>query len=327
MLLERPLVSLILSVYNGAAYIDEAVKSILAQTWTEFEFIVIDDASTDATPYLLSKYDDARIVRLRNDANLGLAASLNRGLAIARGRYVARQDADDASLPDRLALQVAYLESHTRVGIVGVTSSWIDNYGQELKVWRTPTDNARLQEHLLYYCPIIHGSVMMRRAALDEVGGQYTEDFRTGQDYDLWLRMSERWDVAILEDVLYRYRWHEGMASKQRQAEQSKNARQALENAIARRSELGRSLVRAPLARPPAWTNRYSRCEWADRYLWWAAGVRAVGQGYSTEFACYSLLLNPSNRVWWSFASGVVGRKLKRRADRGATIAETQTID
>lgn len=316
-----------MSVYNGADYLDQAVESILGQTWDDFEFIVADDASTDGTPEMLARFDDPRIVRLRNDANLGLARSLNRGLAVARGRYIARQDADDVSLPQRLALQVAYLENHPRVGLVGATASWIDDAGRELQIWRQPTQNALLQETLLRYCPIMHGSVMMRRTALDEVGGQYTGTFRTGQDYDLWLRMSERWDVAVLEDVLYRYRWHEGMASQQRQTEQSANARQALLDALARRADLGRSLVRYPFVRLPAWTERYSRPEWADRFLWWAAGARLVGQGYPAQFARCSFVLNPVSHVWWSFGTGVVGRKLRRAAARGAASAEAHDAE
>lgn len=321
-----PQVSVLMAVYNGVDYLDQAVESILGQTWRDFEFIVVDDASTDDTPQMLAQYEDPRIVRLRNDANLGLARSLNRGLSRARGRYIARQDADDASLPDRLAKQVAFLNSHPRAGLVGATASWIDDAGNELRVWRTPTDNDRLQEDLLRYCPIIHGSVLLRRTAMGEVGGQYTDAFRTGQDYDLWLRMSERWDVAVLVDVLYRYRWHEGMASKQRQAEQAANARQALMNAVARRAVLGRSLAK-PLERPLAWTSRYSRREWADRFLWWAAGARFVGQGYPAQFARCSLLLNPLNRNWWSFAAGVAGRKLKRATERGAAPAEAPAAE
>lgn len=318
-------VSVIMSVYNGADYLDQAVESILAQTYAGFEFIIIDDASSDATPQVLCKYGDRRIIRLRNQSNLGLARSLNRGLAVARGQYIARQDADDTSLPQRLAMQVAYLESQPRNGLVGTTASWIDADGKELQVWCTPTRNHLLQEDLLRYCPIMHGSVMMRRAALAEVGGQYTEAFRTGQDYDLWLRMSERWDVAVLPDVLYRYRWHEGMASKQRQAEQSANARQALMNAVSRRLTLGRSLVRRPLGQVPAWTERYSRGEWADRFLWWAAGARSVGQGYPIQFARVSFLLNPSSRGWWSFVVSVAGRKLRRATSRNAATASTGT--
>jgi glycosyltransferase involved in cell wall biosynthesis len=304
-----------MSVFNGAHYLREAVESVLNQTFTDFEFIIIDDASGDATSDILHEYSDPRIVRLRNEENLGLARSLNRGVSIACGEYIARQDADDVSLPQRLAQQVAYLDAYPRTGFVGTTAIWMDATGEALQVWQQPTGNPQIQERLLWYCCLMHGSVMMRRQALAEVGGRYAEDMRTGQDYDLWLRMSEKWDVAILPEPLYRYRWHENMATKMRSQEQTANAQQALARALRRRTALGWALVLSPLSKPPVWTARYSRREWADRFLWWAAGARAMGRGYPQRFAAFSFLLNPVNPNWWSFMRGVSRRKLRQYLD------------
>ncbi len=305
-----PKVSILLAVYNGARYLSEAIESILAQTFADWEFIIIDDASKDATPEVLNRYTDPRIVRLHNDKNLGLARSLNRGLSLARGEYIARQDADDVSLPQRLAQQVAYLEVEPRTGLVGTTAIWTNEAGETSEIWQQPINNAQIQERLLQYCCFMHGSVMMRRQALTEVGGGYAEDMRTAQDYDLWLRISEQWDVAILPEPLYCYRWHSNMTTKLYREEQTANARLALLRALKRRLSLGYRLVFSPLSKTPDWVQRYSRAEWGHRFLWWAAGARSVRQGYPQRFAVISFLLHPGNPEWWSFMRGVVTRKL-----------------
>ncbi len=304
-----PQVSLLMSVYNGTPHLREAMESVLSQTFADLQFIVIDDASDDATPEILNEYTDPRIVRLHNDENLGLARSLNRGLSLAQGEYIARQDADDISLPQRLERQVAYLKTHPRTGLVGTTAIWIDETGKPLQIWQQPTTNDQIQERLLCYCCVMHGSVMIRRQALAEVGG-YAEDMRTAQDYDLWLRISEKWDVGILPEPLYCYRWHGRMATKLHGEEQAANARLVLLQAVRRRLSLGYRLVFAPPGKAPAWVQRYSRSEWGHRFLWWAAGARAVGQGYPQRFAAISFLLNPKNPDWWSLMRGVVARKL-----------------
>jgi len=316
----HPQVTVVMSVYNGARYVRQAIDSILNQTFTDLELIVVNDGSTDDTARILASYTDERLVLLENESNIGLTRSLNKALRIARGEYIARQDADDFSLPERLARQVAYLEAHPRTGFMGTTAIWIDETGKTLQVWHQPTTNPEIQERLLWYCPLMHGSVMMRRRALAEVGGKYTEDMRTGQDYDLWLQMSEKWDVAVLPEPLYGYRWHEDMATKVHRQEQMANAQQALARALKRRTLLGRALVLKPLHTAPAWTARYSRREWADRFLWWAAGARAIGRGYPQRFALFSFLLNPANPQWWSFMRGVLERKLGRLMDAGVVL-------
>jgi len=301
-----------MSVYNGMQFLPSAIDSILDQTYKDFEFIIIDDASTDATQQVLSRYTDRRIVHLRNELNLGLARSLNRGLAIARGAYIARQDADDESLAERLALQVSYLDRHPCVGVVGSTACWIDDNGKELEIWRKPTQNAVLQEHLLDYCPIVHGSVMMRKVALADVGGQYTDAYRTGQDYDLWLRISEGWDFAVLEDVLYRYRWHAAMVSQQRQREQLANAQEAVMRAVERRLAFGKARLGLASNEVPDWVRQASRRWWAQRYVWWSQGTRKLGRGIAARFLAIAVLLDPTTPEIWRYLAGIVGRKTKR---------------
>ena len=210
-----PKVSVVMSVYNGERYLRESVESILAQTFTDYEFIVVDDGSTDETWDILNSYTDSRLVLLRNESNMGLPASLNRGLAIARGRYVARQDADDFSFPHRLERQVAYLDAHSFVGIVGTGRVTVSESGEAISVYHMPTSDDRIRAWLLRRSPFCHGTVMARRHFLHDAGG-YRPELPVTEDYDLWLRLAERCEMANLPEVLYAYRSHKLAVSKLR---------------------------------------------------------------------------------------------------------------
>jgi glycosyltransferase involved in cell wall biosynthesis len=202
-----PKVSVVMSVYNGERYLCESVDSILSQTFTDLEFIIIDDGSTDETWAILNRYTDPRLVLLRNKSNIGLAASLNRALAIARGRYVARQDADDFSFPPRLERQVAFLDAHPSVGIVGTGRVTVSESGEATNVYHMPASDDRIRAWLLRRSPFCHGTVMVRYHLLCDAGG-YRPEFWVAQDYDLWLRLAERCEMANLPEVLYAYRSH-----------------------------------------------------------------------------------------------------------------------
>ena len=217
-----PKVSVVMSVYNGERYLRESVESILAQTFTDYEFIVVDDGSTDETWDILNSYTDSRLVLLRNESNMGLPASLNRGLAIARGRYVARQDADDFSFPHRLERQVAYLDAHSFVGIVGTGRVTVSESGEAISVYHMPTSDDRIRAWLLRRSPFCHGTVMARRYLLYETGG-YRAALPVTEDYDLWLRLAERCEMANLTEVLYAYRSHELAVSKLRGDQQEQD--------------------------------------------------------------------------------------------------------
>ncbi|MEP7356058.1 MAG: glycosyltransferase family 2 protein [Anaerolineales bacterium] len=211
-----PRVSIVMSVYNGLPYLPAAFDSILNQTFTDFEFVVIDDSSTDGSEALLREYaaSDARVVLVRNERNLGLVTSLNKGLALTRGEYIARQDADDISLPQRLEKQVAFLDSHPAVGLLGTLTQVIDAQGQPVHGtghFMPLTDNAALQAQLLRNNPFCHGSVMLRRICLER-SGPYDPRAIT-EDYELWLRLAEVTELAKVEPVLYLYRVHSGALS------------------------------------------------------------------------------------------------------------------
>lgn len=228
-----PRVSVLMSVYNGARYLREAMDSILNQTFTDFEFIVVDDGSTDETPAILDSYADPRVVRLHNETNIGLTRSLNRGLAVAKGEYVARQDADDVSLPERLQKQVAFLDAHPKVAAVGTAYIEVPVDGGPERLMVMPTASQAIREQLFYTHCFCHGSVMLRRNAMVVVGG-YDENFQAAQDRDLWLRLAERFDLANLDEPLYRLRMSAGSVTGSMRARQREGARRAVRQALQR---------------------------------------------------------------------------------------------
>jgi glycosyltransferase involved in cell wall biosynthesis len=232
--IHSPLVSIVMSVYNGVKYIAESVKSILTQTYTNFEFIIINDGSTDGTREILESYQDERIVLIHQE-NMGLTKSLNKGIALAKGKYVARQDADDVSKSDRLEKQVAYMEAHPQVGLLGTRLEFIDDKGDVLRPSLLPTDNEVLQERLVRINQFCHASVLIRREALDKVG-EFRDYFRYAQDYDLWLRIAEHYEIANLPDALVQYRELDDAISSEKILVQSLYAGVAAEMARKRRA-------------------------------------------------------------------------------------------
>lgn len=226
-------VSVLMSVYNDAPYLREAVDSILNQTFTDFEFIVVDDASTDETPSILDSYTDSRIVRLHNTVNLGLTKSLNRGLSIAKGEYIVRQDANDISLPGRVAKQLSFME--TKPQTVASSTDYIQFWqevGQETYV-RMPQTDSQIREKVFYAHVLCHAGAMLKRSGLQEIGG-YNEAFELAQDRDLWLRLLEYSKLANLPEPLYKVRMVSGSITTAKRAKQRCFARQAVLNALER---------------------------------------------------------------------------------------------
>ena len=198
------LVSVLLSVHNGARTVNAAVESIRAQTFTGWELLLVDDASTDGTSVLLAKLDDERIRIIRNAQNRGLAASLNLAFRASRGELIARMDADDVALPQRLATQVAFLRAHPEVDILGSAAILIDGDGRELGISTRRETHEEIAATILKENPFIHPSVVMRRRVLEEL--DYDESLRRAQDYDLWLRGVNRFRYHNLEEPLLRYK-------------------------------------------------------------------------------------------------------------------------
>ena len=217
---ETPAVSVIMPVYNGAKYLREAVDSILRQSFRDFEFIILDDGSTDSTWEILQSYDSPSVVLLHNEENIGLPRSLNKALAVARGKYIARIDADDTAEPNRLERQLAFLQHHPEVGLLGTGSKMLyEDLGYE-RLRRPPLTNLELRSALVRRNPFMHSSVMMPRRVLEVVGG-YNERLVKSIDYDLWVRIGSNYRLANLPDVLAIKRAH-GQAYYRRFALQEK---------------------------------------------------------------------------------------------------------
>jgi len=205
-----PKVSVVMSVYNGERYLREAVDSILNQTFTDFEFIIIDDDSTDSTWRILTAYaaKDSRMVLIRNEDNIGLTRSLNRGVAVAGGEYIARHDADDISLPERLATQVSYMELHRPVALISSGVRFIDRAGHKLNAYIPCTDRTVLRWRLLFTNPIRHPTVLWRRELVNNVVGHYDPRFVFAQDYELWVRVADHLEIGALPVALVETRRH-----------------------------------------------------------------------------------------------------------------------
>jgi len=234
-----PVVSVIMPTWNGERFLRPAIDSVLSQTFTDFELIVIDDASTDNTPRILADYKDDRLVVITNERNLGIAGATNRGLVEARGEYVALLDHDDISLPHRLQTEVEYLDSHPEIALVGSDATLIDHEGAPqaktpaLGIWANrqnlqSQDDLDLKWDVLFGCPFYHVSVMVRRSAIVDVGG-YRRDpsFQCAQDFELLSRLATRYRVANLNDILVLWRRHPEAAGR-RYSERQQSSNQSI---------------------------------------------------------------------------------------------------
>lgn len=206
----KPVISVIMGVYNGERFLAEAVESVLNQSYGDFEFIICNDCSTDASAGILKAYAavDRRIVLLENERNMGLAATLNRCLAVARGEFIARMDCDDRALPKRFALQKQWLEQHPEADVLGTGAEYIDDSG--LVYGRTPWNAVRVFSvtDVVRGSCVMHPTVMMRAEALRRVGGYTVNSLTTrAEDYDLWCKIvRDGGTIAVLPQILFRYR-------------------------------------------------------------------------------------------------------------------------
>jgi len=194
-----------MSVYNGEKYFREAIDSILNQTFTDFEFIIINDDSTDNTSKILNSYHDQRIKIITNLQNIGLTKSLNIGLQHCHGKYVARLDADDISLPNRLLKQSKFLDENQNIVLIGSLAAIIDSQKKIIETKKKPTDPLVIKFKLLTNNTFLHPSIMFHRKLILQNGG-YNEIFRFAQDYDLYSRLSLKYSLANIPEVLIYYR-------------------------------------------------------------------------------------------------------------------------
>ena len=222
-------VSVIMSVYNEKEFLLDSIRSILNQSFEDFEFIIIDDGSEISIRPLIASFRDDRIKLIVNKENRGLTASLNTCLFWANGEYLARQDSDDISERTRLFEQVRYLDNHPEVGLVGTSCTIIDEMDEVIDDWEAMPDPTN---SLSSRNKITHGSVMFRRSVMEDIG-KYDEHFKYAQDYDYWLRISKKYQIRNLSGRLYQSRVHSNMIG------QSKAEEQALYVLLAQRKASG----------------------------------------------------------------------------------------
>jgi glycosyltransferase involved in cell wall biosynthesis len=201
-------VSVIMPVHNAGPYLQNAVESILSQTFQDFEFMIIDDGSTDGSQDVIRSLSDGRIKFVQNNRNCGVAATLNKGLDMALGDYVARMDADDVSRPDRLQSQLLLMEKKSNLGICG---AWVKTCNSQGKghVIRPPSDSETLRSFIIFNNPVIHPVVMMRRSMLEKYKLRYDQSCLAAQDYEFWARCLHYFDFENIKRVLLTYRVNE----------------------------------------------------------------------------------------------------------------------
>lgn len=212
------MVSVLMGVYNGECYLREAIDSILSQTYRNFEFLIVNDGSTDGTDEILRSYHDPRIRVINNDRNIGLARSLNKGLALARGAYVARQDADDISRPDRLDKQLNFMQGNKNIAVLGTQVDYIDCHARPLRVFATnyPVSPLAAKYSLMFDAPVGHPTVLFRKDIVWNKFGGYDPTYAISEDTELWCRLGKEYSIQNLPDVLVTMRLHPLSATRDR---------------------------------------------------------------------------------------------------------------
>jgi len=226
-------ISVLTTVYNGKAYLAEAIESVLNQSWTDFEFIIIDDASTDNSVDIIKSYTDPRIRFFQNEKNIGQTASLNKGLGFAQGEYIARLDQDDVCLPERLQEQYKYLKNNQDITIVSSWEHTIDSKGVKVHSWRGKLDNygGFLGYLLLGLCPVWHPSVMFKKSDILKLNG-FDTDYGPAEDYELWSRIAvNRMNAAFVPKFHLLQRVHgnnQSLLQSDKQADSNRRAHKKL---------------------------------------------------------------------------------------------------
>lgn len=216
-----PRASVILPVYNNAAFVLEAVHSILVQTYSDFELILIDDGSTDGSAYLISQITDPRVIKIFHSKNKGLVATLNEGLKMATGDYIVRMDSDDFSTPDRLAVQISFMDQNPSIDLCG--AAYTTSIGGVTRV--NPARHEEIRTWLLFHCCICHPAIIIRNKMIHRLGVQYDSNYPHAEDYELWNRLASQIQMANLRVNLLYYRQHKGQVSNQHRAIQDVVAR------------------------------------------------------------------------------------------------------
>lgn len=201
----NPEITVLMPVYNGGKYLKNAIESILTQSFENFEFLIINDGSTDNSKEVINSYNDPRIVLINNKKNIGLVASLNIGIKFSKGEFIARMDADDISISNRLSVQLNFLKGNKDIGACG---TWVKIINSINNVNKLPLDDDEIKYYMLFSSPFAHSSVMMRKDVIIENNIQYNNCFTEAEDYELWFNLSKHTKFANIPRVLLHYRVH-----------------------------------------------------------------------------------------------------------------------
>jgi glycosyltransferase involved in cell wall biosynthesis len=316
--MQKPRITVLMPVFNGSKYLRPAIESILEQSFTDFEFLIIDDGSTDNSLEICRTYSDARMRIVENGKNLGLIDTLNKGLSIARGKYIARMDCDDISAPRRLEKQFLFMEENPELGGCG---TWFERIGNgKHTIHRFPKGNDDIKFCLVFDNAFLHSSMLLRTAFLEEYGLRYDRGYTHAEDYEFWVRCISHARFVNLPEALVQYRYHEGNVSHKFSSEQRESADRVRVGYLASLNiscdeddlELHQSIARfqfggdvARLRRAGQWLEKLAieageRCglsqSAAYRHLvpyWYGACGRSAGSGW---------------RVWRLFLSSPMGR-------------------
>jgi glycosyltransferase involved in cell wall biosynthesis len=203
-----PHVTVLLPVYNGERFLADAVKSVLSQTFRDFELLVVDDGSTDGSATILESFTDPRIRVIKNEKRQKLAGALNRGIESARGMYIARMDADDVCMPERLAAQVGFMDTHPDIGMCGCWVRTIGDHPSSGTIYKFPETHEEIKASLLFDNPFAHPSTILRKSFLDKYLLRFDGSYYPAEDYELWARALDCFTSANIARVLLQYRLH-----------------------------------------------------------------------------------------------------------------------
>lgn len=206
-----PLVTVLMPTYKGAKYLAETIDAVLNQTFTDFEFLIINDCSPDDTDSVIARYNDPRIRYIKNETNLGISGSSNKGFQLAKGKYIVRQDHDDIPHPDKLRRQVDFMESHPKVGLCGTGFSC---FGSKSKTVIYPENDAEIKALLLFKMPLAHQTAIMRKQVFLDNNLAYDETFASSNDRRLWIAAMDFMQFHNLPQSLLKYRMYQGMTSQ-----------------------------------------------------------------------------------------------------------------
>ena len=221
-MMQKPFISVVMPAYNAERYLKEAIDSVLAQSYTHFELILLNDGSTDSTENIILSYKDPRIRYIANEKNIGLIETLNKGIELSTGEFILRMDADDVCLPERFEKQVAFMNLNPTVGAAGTAYYSLSDKG--LKKFPVLTEPGVLKSVLLFNSCLCHPSVIIRKSVLEQHAIRYNKNYMHSEDYGLWVELVKVSKLANLPDLLLKYRYHTGQISMTHNPTQKSNA-------------------------------------------------------------------------------------------------------